>query len=95
METWRKKVEKLESSRSISPTKGSIEEGSPKAQSRTEQLKLRAMGARGDVYCMLRCEGLVKRTALARGHQHPVWKEDIAFKSVQISSDLQVGSSLI
>ena len=90
MESWRKRDEKLEGARSVSPMKGSPAEESPKAQSRTEQLKLRTIGARGDVYCMLRCEGLVKRTALARGHQHPVWKEDVAFKSVQISSDLQV-----
>ena len=78
METWRKKEEKGDQS--------------PTAQLSTEKLrKLRAMGStRSDVYCVLRCEGQVKRTALARGHQNPVWKEDIAFKSVQISSDLQV-----
>lgn len=87
MEAWRKKEEKPDRTRSASPKRSS---DSPRAQSRTEQLKRRAMSARGDVYCILRCEGQVKRTALARGHQHPVWKEDIAFKSVQISSDLQV-----
>ena len=32
----------------------------------------------------------VKRTGLAVGMQHPSWREDLAFKAVQISSDLQV-----
>ena len=57
----------------------------------TESLKkLGKIGPRGDVYCVLKCEGQVKRTALAKGHQNPMWKEDIAFKSVQITSELQV-----
>ena len=45
---------------------------------------------RGDVYCVLRCEGGVRRTALATSRQAPVWREDIAFKAVGIGSDLQV-----
>lgn len=57
--------------------------------------KLSKMGARGDVYCILKCEGQIKRTALARGHQNPVWKEDVAFKSVQISSELLVRFPLL
>ena len=52
--------------------------------------KLGKISAKGDVYAILKCEGQVKRTALAKGHQNPVWKEDIAFKSVQITSELQV-----
>ena len=52
--------------------------------------QLGKMSAKGDVYAILKCEGQVKRTALAKGHQNPVWKEDIAFKSVQITSELQV-----
>ena len=62
-----------------------------KAKGRAEQLKsFKPLRVRGDVYCVLQCEGQVKRTALAKGHLNPVWKEDIAFKSVRISSDLQV-----
>ena len=45
--------------------------------------------ARGDVYCVLRCEGGVRRTALAASLA-PVWREDVAFKTVGIGSDLQV-----
>ena len=45
---------------------------------------------RGDVYCVLRCEGRVRRTALAPSQPAPVWQEDIAFKTVGIGSDLQV-----
>jgi len=74
VESWRKKLE-----------------GQAGASSGAKQLKkLGKMGARGDVYCILKCEGQVKRTALAKGHQNPVWKEDVAFKSVQISSELLV-----
>ena len=46
--------------------------------------------ARGDVYCVLRCEGAVRRTALATGQPAPVWREEMAFKTVGIGSDLQV-----
>lgn len=52
--------------------------------------KLGKISTKGDVYAILKCEGQVKRTALAKGHQNPMWKEDIAFKSVQITSELQV-----
>jgi hypothetical protein len=45
--------------------------------------------ARGDVYCVLRCEGHVRRTALAPGRPAPAWHEDMAFKAVSIASDLQ------
>lgn len=81
VESWRKKEDKEKQPSTSLPSAKS-----PKAQ----QVKLRAIGTRGAVYCILRCEGQVKRTALARGHHNPVWKEDIAFKSVRISSDLQV-----
>lgn len=40
----------------------------------------------------LQCEHQVKRTSVAVGQAHPVWKEEVNFKSVQITSDLQVGS---
>jgi len=45
--------------------------------------------ARGDVYCVLRCEGHVRRTALAPGRPAPAWHEDVAFKAVSVGSDLQ------
>ena len=45
---------------------------------------------KGDVYCVLSCEGQVKRTSLAVGHRHPVWEEEVTFRAVQITSDLQV-----
>jgi hypothetical protein len=45
---------------------------------------------RGNVYCMLQCEGQIKRTRLAAGRARPEWKEDVTFKSVQISSELKV-----
>ena len=32
----------------------------------------------------------MKRTSVAIGQAHPVWKEEVNFKSVQITSDLQV-----
>ena len=75
VESWRRREER---------TKGSALPG-------TQQLKDKLRAKRGDVYCVLKCEGQEKRTALAFGHQNPVWREDIAFKSVRISSDLQVG----
>ena len=74
MESWRKKLESQATS----------------GRGPEPLKKLGKMSARGDVYCILKCEGQVKRTALAKGHQNPVWKEDIAFKSVQIGSELQV-----
>ena len=46
--------------------------------------------AKGDVYCTVSCEGQTKRSAVAKGHENPVWKEDMAFKSVQITSELKV-----
>lgn len=45
---------------------------------------------KGNVYCVLACEGQTKRTSLAVGHQQPVWKEEVTFRAVQITSDLQV-----
>ena len=36
----------------------------------------------------------MKRTSVAVGQAHPVWKEEVNFKSVQITSDLQVGAYL-
>lgn len=38
----------------------------------------------------VQCESQVKRTSVAMGQAHPVWKEEVTFKSVQITSDLQV-----
>ena len=34
----------------------------------------------------------MKRTSVAVGQAHPVWKEEVNFKSVQITSDLQVAA---
>ena len=48
----------------------------------------RRLGRRGDVYCLLAAEGRVRRTALAAGPD-PAWREELSFRSVQISSDLQ------
>ena len=42
------------------------------------------------LYAVTQCEDQVKRTQVTGGQQHPVWKEDVTFKSVQITSDLQV-----
>ena len=40
---------------------------------------------------LLQAEGHIKRTALAGGTAaRPAWKQELSFKSVQISSDLQV-----
>ena len=41
----------------------------------------------------MQCENQVKRTSVAMGQAHPVWKEEVTFKSVQITSDLQVSSN--
>lgn len=38
----------------------------------------------------MQCEHQMKRTSVAVGQAHPVWKEEVNFKSVQITSDLQV-----
>ena len=46
-------------------------------------------GRKGGLYCVLQCEGHTKHTAMAAG-SHPAWKQELSFKSVQISSDLQV-----
>lgn len=43
---------------------------------------------------VVQCENQVKRTSVAMGQAHPVWKEEVTFKSVQITSDLQVGLCL-
>lgn len=40
----------------------------------------------------MQCENQVKRTSVAMGQAHPVWKEEVTFKSVQITSDLQVST---
>ncbi|KAK9809768.1 hypothetical protein WJX73_004442 [Symbiochloris irregularis] len=45
---------------------------------------------KGGVYCLLQCEGQTKRTGLSMGQQQPVWQEEVTFKAVQITSDLQV-----
>ena len=44
---------------------------------------------RGGLYCVLPCEGQTKHTAMVTGSR-PAWKQELSFKSVQISSDLQV-----
>ncbi len=44
---------------------------------------------KGGLYCKLQCEGQTKHTAMVSG-SHPAWKQELSFKSVQISSDLQV-----
>ncbi len=46
--------------------------------------------ARAQLCVMVQCENQVKRTSVAMGQAHPVWKEEVTFKSVQITSDLQV-----
>ena len=44
---------------------------------------------KGGLYCVLQCEGQTKHTAMVSGNR-PSWKQELSFKSVQISSDLQV-----
>ena len=44
---------------------------------------------KGGLYCVLQCEGQTKHTAMVSG-SHPAWNQELSFKSVQISSDLQV-----
>ena len=46
-------------------------------------------GRKGGLYCVLQCEGQTKHTAMVSGSR-PAWKQELSFKSVQISSDLQV-----
>ena len=46
--------------------------------------------ARAELCLMVQCESQMKRTSVAMGQAHPVWKEEVTFKSVQITSDLQV-----
>lgn len=41
----------------------------------------------------MQCENQMKRTSVAMGQAHPVWKEEVTFKSVQITSDLQVSTN--
>ena len=47
---------------------------------------------RGGLYCVLQCEGQTRHTALVSSSR-PAWKQELSFKSVQISSDLQVSSN--
>ncbi|KAK9808775.1 hypothetical protein WJX72_003363 [[Myrmecia] bisecta] len=53
-------------------------------------LQARLRSGRTELYCVLQCQNQVKRTQLASGASHPVWKEEVTFKAVQITSDLQV-----
>lgn len=46
--------------------------------------------ARAKLCVIMQCENQVKRTSVTMGQAHPVWKEEVTFKSVQITSDLQV-----
>ena len=46
-------------------------------------------GRKRGLYCVLQCEGNTKHTAMVSGI-HPAWKQELSFKSVPISSDLQV-----
>ena len=78
---WRRSDERAET-RAESSQSASLKQ-------KTER-RLRKSLAKGDVYCTVKCEGLTKRSAVAKGHENPAWKEDMAFKSVQISSELQV-----
>jgi Ca2+-dependent lipid-binding protein len=41
-------------------------------------------------YVVLECQGQVKRTSVATKSKNPHWDEELAFKSVQIESDLTV-----
>ncbi len=50
---------------------------------------------RAKVCVMVQCENQMKRTSVAMGQAHPVWKEEVTFKSVQITSDLQVSFRLL
>lgn len=78
---WRKSDERAETRADLSQ--------SVSLKKKTER-RLRKTLAKGDVFCTVKCEGQCKRTAVAKGHENPAWKEDVAFKSVQISSELQV-----
>ncbi|DBA93880.1 TPA: hypothetical protein ACH3X3_013925 [Trebouxia sp. C0006] len=60
------------------------------ALNKLNSIKARLRNARSEVYCTLQCESQMKRTSVAMGQAHPVWKEEVTFKSVQITSDLQV-----
>ncbi|KAL3144166.1 hypothetical protein ABBQ32_003950 [Trebouxia sp. C0010 RCD-2024] len=70
--------------------RGEASQGSRKAVHKLNSIKARLRNARSEVYCTLQCENQVKRTSVAMGQAHPVWKEEVTFKSVQITSDLQV-----
>ena len=43
-----------------------------------------------DAALAVKCEDQLKRRITALRKQHPIWKEEVTFKSVQITSDLQV-----
>lgn len=58
-------------------------------------LRARFSRKRGGFYCIMHCEGQVLRTNVAPGHPYPVWRHEVSFKSVQISSDLKVHSCLV
>ncbi len=57
-----------------------------------ENLRAYFSPKRGGTYALLQCEGQVLRTPLALGRYNPVWRHEVSFKSVQISSDLKVDS---
>ena len=45
---------------------------------------------RSEVYAVLNCEDQERRTGPAMGLKHPDWKEEVAFRNISASSDIQV-----
>ena len=59
-------------------------------RSASRALRQETRVGRSEVYTVLRCEDQERRTAPVMGLKHPDWKEEVSFRNISASSDIQV-----
>ena len=58
-------------------------------KSASRALRQETRVGRSEVYAVLKCEDHERRTGPAMGLKHPDWKEEVSFRNISASSDIQ------
>lgn len=58
-------------------------------KSASRALRQETRVGRSEVYAVLKCEDQERRTGPAMGLKHPDWKEEVSFRNISASSDIQ------